>query len=355
MKNETYVQNNYTSEGEQNNVYLATGKYISVTGALDDTNIGVTTQKIPAASAEGKADDPDTQEVLIAFPDSSYKDATSSNVCLFSTNFFSDLSYMYTTTGASASANKKAMVMRQNGYRANVSFREEGGSSVVGAPKAYYKLMLGNTAVGDALPALESIDGYILQEVQFSFTDPLTPSSTQMTLTSTQRDADNHLTGKIEGTMPNADVNIVYVFKRNKTRIDFETQGVVTLPSRIGDYGSKTNLQSMIDIPRYGYTHLGWIDDATLKSKYSVYAGSSAPAYTTNDDAVDRLQAYLDADATRYGDGGVWNEWKTQSFPETFQNNDIIYYAIFVPDYDTQFSLSAFYSSTTGVDLGSGV
>ena len=67
IQNRISIEGNTLSSGEKANVYLSEGKHMTVVGDLDTSAIGVTTARLPEASAGG-ASTQAAQEVNVAVP-----------------------------------------------------------------------------------------------------------------------------------------------------------------------------------------------------------------------------------------------------------------------------------------------
>ena len=95
------------------NVYLPTGKYITVAGDLGNSRIGVTTQNKPVSSPNGVSSTPD-QEILIAKP--GYATTGAPFADNFVTDTATDLHY-YITAGTQSLQNANNAVLKRDGTR----------------------------------------------------------------------------------------------------------------------------------------------------------------------------------------------------------------------------------------------
>ena len=302
VRNNNQISDNTTPDGKKSNVYLTQGKYITVMSDLDASEIGVTTEQLPAA-APGGISSHESHEVKIAVPSDDYPGLTAS--CPFVDNFKADQeagnSGVYVSAGTEAlgNGNGRNTVLKRNGYTVSFVYRDSAtGGTVNGAPTSTPLSYAGGDAVEVNAPA--AITGYSLTGVTID-------QGADGTLNA-QADAGAVDFGKVTGTMPSQDVVITYEYDRNSGSIAFEANGGTPEPQTLtGSVGESVNAL-LPNISRYGYQFKGWstVNDRT---------------------ALDQIISGL---------------------PSEFPENPVTYYAIFLPDSNVKFDYTVNYTNADG-------
>lgn len=286
--------NTRTGGNDPADVYLTTGKYITVEGDLGASRIGVTTEELPVMSSAGEAAS-GQQEVRAAIPSESIAEGITD--CPFADNFFSNLEAAGIMTGVGSKAlnNEKYTVMKKNGYAISFAYRDVlTGGTVEGAPFAQPLIFPAGDSVIVESPS--PIPGYVLKEVTLE-------QGANNTLVSHM----DENSARITGTMPAQDVVVTYEYKKTEASITFYANGGSPQPEKLtGTAGESVNAL-LPSISRYGYRFEGWsrVDDRE------------------NPDLITAL-------------------------PSVFPADPVSYYAIFVPDPLVKFGYAVDYTNQDG-------
>ena len=253
--NDVMIEDNLNPSGAKANVYLESGKTVTVAGDLNASKIGVTTAQQPAASPGGISTEA-AQEVKAAVPLAG--SAVDTAPSPFADNFFADQAKedgtgLYVSVGTknlagAGSGNDKNAVIKRNGMQISFIVRDaETGASITGAPVIPAVSKGSGEAVDIAAPP--GILGYELADVIIE----------QSTPPSLQADLNPGATfGKITGTMPNQDVTVNYEYRKVGSQIIFDSNGgTPEPPALVGTAGSPVNAL-LPTTSRYGYIFKGW-------------------------------------------------------------------------------------------------
>ncbi len=285
--NDVLIEDNTTTSGKKANVYLDSyqdgqvmkNRFITVTGDLNVSKIGVTTQLQPEASPGGVSSKAG-QEIKIAVPAGG--SAVDTAPCPFADNFFADQSDseeadVYISVGTkdipNTTHNDRNAVIKKNGYMINFSVRErDTGGAVSGAPaipsvpKAFGEQVDIEQAIG--VLGYEISDVIIVPKPQDS---PLTGSVVKKN----EGQSNEHKVGKVTGTMPKYDVEVIYEMKKIETSLFFVSNGGTPEPPTLtGVIGSPVT-SSIPVISKYGYDFKGWSPD----THYNSYISSLPPVF----------------------------------------------------------------------------
>ncbi|WP_349769081.1 hypothetical protein [Hungatella sp.] len=304
IQNRISIEGNTLSSGEKANVYLSEGKYMTVVGDLDTSAIGVTTARLPEASAGG-ASTQAAQEVNVAVPLG--RSAVDISPSPFVDNFFADRAGsegtgLYVTSGTAGLSgagenHDRNTVLKKNGYQITFFIKDaDTGGSITGAPSIQAKTYGSGEAVSLAAPP--EVTGYEAAGV--------TIEQGTSNLLYAQLNPGNDY-GTVTGIMPNQDVTIDYEYRKVNSSIRFEANGGTPQPpSLTGTAGSNVNAM-MPRVSRYGYVFRGW---------------SSV------------------------------NDWNNPSIigglPSVFPETPVTYYAVFEPDPNVKFNYTVEYSNRNG-------
>ena len=299
VQNKVDIKDNKTSANVQNNVYLASGKYISVKGDLEDGKIGVTTQVSPAVS-QGGSSTAAGQEVIVAAPDASY---SVSGTCTFSENFVSDkedTENVYISIGTDVLGNLSKTVLKRNGSTITTSYQEiVTGGVVVGAPASVSTLYPSGEAIAPIAPPA-AIPGYTLSEVVID-----QGSSASLTWNNVAGAA----FGTISGIMPDQDVSVTYRYTRNVASIVYVTNGGTPQPNSISGSVGDSVSGILPFVSKYGYVFNGWSEDVPP---------NASPAWVT-------------------------------ALPATLPDQALTYYAYYLPNPAVKFDYTVEYVSQSGI------
>ena len=253
--NDVMVEDNTTPSGAKSNIYLETGRTITVTGDLNASRIGVTTAGQPAASPGGISTEAG-QEIKIASPLAGSGVDTAPSP--FADNFFADQAKadgtgLYVAVGTknlsgAGAGNDKNAVIKRNGLQISfvVKDAQTGGSISGVAPIP--PISKGSGEPVDIAPGPD-ITGYELSGVVI---EQGTPPSLTANLTP---GADF---GRITGTMPNQDVAVSYEYQKIGSQIIFNSNGGTPEPETlVGTAGNPVN-SLLPTTTRYGYIFKGW-------------------------------------------------------------------------------------------------
>lgn len=254
--NDVMVEDNTTPSGAKANIYLETGRTITVTGDLDASRIGVTTAQQPAASPGGISTEAG-QEIKIAVPLSGSGVDTAPSP--FADNFFADQAKadgtgVYVSVGTrnlpgAGTGNDKNAVIKRNGLQISFVVKDaQTGGSIPGVtpipPVSKGSGEPVDLAPGPAITGYELSNVVIEQGTPPSLTADLTPGSADF--------------GRITGTMPNQDVAVNYEYQKVGSQIIFNSNGGTPEPETlVGTAGNPVN-SLLPTTTRYGYIFKGW-------------------------------------------------------------------------------------------------
>ena len=303
--NDVMIEDNTTSSGAKANIYLETGRTITVTGDLNASRIGVTTARQPAASPGGISTETG-QEIKIAVPLSGSGVDTAPSP--FADNFFADQAKadgtgVYVSVGTrnlpgAGTGNDKNAVIKRNGLQISFVVKDaQTGGSIPGVtpipPVSKGSGEPVDIAPGPAITGYELSNVVIEQGTPPSLTADLTPGSADF--------------GRITGTMPNQDVAVNYEYQKVGSQIIFNSNGGTPEPETlVGTAGNPVN-SLLPTTTRYGYIFKGW----------------SSVNDWDNPQFIDRLPAV---------------------YPET----PVTYYAIFEADPSVKFNYTVEHSNVSG-------
>lgn len=303
--NDVMIEDNATSSGAKANIYLETGRTITVTGDLNASRIGVTTARQPAASPGGISTETG-QEIKIAVPLSGSGVDTAPSP--FADNFFADQAKadgtgVYVSVGTrnlpgAGTGNDKNAVIKRNGLQISFVVKDaQTGGSIPGVtpipPVSKGSGEPVDIAPGPAITGYELSNVVIEQGTPPSLTADLTPGSADF--------------GRITGTMPNQDVAVNYEYQKVGSQIIFNSNGGTPEPETlVGTAGNPVN-SLLPTTTRYGYIFKGW----------------SSVNDWDNPQFIDRLPAV---------------------YPET----PVTYYAIFEADPSVKFNYTVEHSNVSG-------
>ena len=298
VRNENQISDNKTSFGQKANVYLPLNKHITVKGDLEDSVIGVTAEKLPAASPGGVSSKAE-QEVKIAEPppDALKSPGSVPFVDNFTADGASDNAEVYVSAGSASLDNEKYAVLKRNGYTVSFVYRDsDTGGGINEAPPTPAE----SYARGDhiTLKPPAPITGY-------DFTNVIIDQGTGNTLSAqTTPEADF---GKVTGIMPGQDVVITYKYTRADGSIAFEANGGTPVPATLtGSVGAGVNAL-LPSISRYGYRFIGWSTE-------------------NKRDTQERVTG----------------------LPAKYPQDPVTYYAIFKPDSNVKFDYTVDYTNADG-------
>lgn len=304
VKNGAEISGNTDGEGAAANVYLPTGKKITVADDLGDGRIGVTTETTPDITA-GSTPTAAAQEVVVAVPSDIYPGGVTT--CPFSDNFTADQSAkgIAVYVGTEALSNLANAVLRRAGHIMSFVYVDDQGTAVGSAENRPPHAYGAGAEVNEAAPT--PVAGYTLNSVNID-------QGTTNTLTATTSGSEM---GKISGTMPAQDVIVTYTYNRSSSSISFEANGGTPEPTTLtGNAGDSVNAL-MPTVMKYGYTFRGWVEGV-----YDAGAGTwSQPA-----------EPYSFVAA----------------LPGTFPSSPEKYYAIFAPDSNVKFDYTVAYQNANG-------
>lgn len=303
--NDVMIEDNTTPSGAKANIYLETGRTITVTGDLNTSKIGVTTAQQPAASPGGISTEA-AQEIKIAVPLSGSGVDTAPSP--FADNFFADQAKadgtgVYVSVGArnlpgAGAGNDKNAVIKRNGLQISFVVKDAQTGGTIPGVSPIPPVSKGSGESVDIAPG-PVITGYELSNVVI---EQGTPPSLTANLTPGTADF-----GRITGTMPNQDVAVSYEYQKVGSQIIFNSNGGTPEPETlVGTAGNPVN--SLIPTTtRYGYIFKGW---STVND-------------WDNPQFIDRLPAV---------------------YPET----PVTYYAIFEADPSVKFNYTVEHSNVSG-------
>ena len=298
IKNEIEITGNEGTSNAPANVFLASGRSITVSGDLGDSEIGVTVEKLPAASPGGVSSKAE-QEVKIAEPSLDAPESPGSFpfVDNFTADGASDNAEVYVSAGSASLDNEKYAVLKRNGYTVSFVYRDsDTGGGINEAPPTPAE----SYARGDhiTLKPPAPITGY-------DFTNVIIDQGTGNALSAqTTPEADF---GKVTGSMPGQDVVITYKYTRADGSIAFEANGGTPVPATLtGSVGAGVNAL-LPSISRYGYRFIGWSTE-------------------NKRDTQERVTG----------------------LPAKYPQDPVTYYAIFKPDSNVKFDYTVDYTNADG-------
>lgn len=255
VQNQVFIENNTATGEEKANVYLASGKYMTVADDLGESKIGVTLKQVPGVSVEGTATKVG-QEVKVAVPEA--RSAMNISPSPFVDNFFADKAGptgtgVYITSGTAglsgAGANHdRNTVMKKNGYKISFFMKngDTGGALSVATPSEPITFASGDEVT---IEAPSDITGYNMTEVVID------QGESSLLRSQTSPGADF---GKITGMMPDNDVTVSYEYRRVDSGIIFQVNGGTPQPRELkGMPGTPIN-GLLPNVSQYGYIFRGW-------------------------------------------------------------------------------------------------
>lgn len=246
VKNDIEITGNLNQNNQPANVYLTTGKTITVDGELSGA-IGITTQTQPTAEDPSAAVQNPTARVTVA---DSGNPGSIADPTYYTNVFTADAD---ASTGIYVSTNGTDVVLKRTGLSLTKIYIDEQNNEIQNEVNLYY-------GVGEPVTlAADTISNYGYVSAVLS----------QGSYNSLVLDA---ATGAVTGTMPNTAVVVTYTYKENSSNIKFHANYGTPTPTNLsGTVGSPVGASIPV-VSKYGYDFGGWYSTSNFQAGTEVTA-----------------------------------------------------------------------------------